>query len=180
MTTKKPTNQCDKYAISITNYVLGEKIDVPEAELAEHLKSCEKCRAEFTDWQNVYATLRTEAYHKKPEVKAKWEKFIKELVNQPASLDFSALPPPCRIGKVDETQRKALEEAKKKIFLASGKLCQFLKTNGPTPLMKLRKGTGLISDPFYETMGWLTMNEIVVPTSGKNTETIYALTNQKG
>jgi len=173
-------NKCKKYGIAITDFVLGEEMDITRKELFNHLRKCADCRADLSNWQTTYAALRTEAYHKTPEAKKRMEELWEKIKNLPASPSHSELPPLCLGVKVDETQRKALEEAKKKIFLASGKVCQFLKINGATPLMELRQGTGLINKPFYETMGWLTMNEIVVPTAGKKTETIYALTNTKG
>jgi hypothetical protein len=87
---KKKDDGCSRYGKAITNYVLGDKIDVPEAELMAHLKSCAKCRAEYSQWADFTGVLKTEAYYDKPEVKKKWQEFIHNLVNKPAPCGATA------------------------------------------------------------------------------------------
>lgn len=84
--TKAPRG-CEKYELAITNYVLGEKIQMPKGELFNHLRKCSNCQADLKDWQATYGVMRAEAYDSKPEVKARSEAFIKKLVNQPLPWD---------------------------------------------------------------------------------------------
>ena len=75
----RPSGGCKKYAQAITDYVLGEEIDVPKEELMTHLKECAKCRLEATNWQDFQNAVRVKEYHARPEVKAKWDNFLNEL-----------------------------------------------------------------------------------------------------
>jgi hypothetical protein len=83
-------NDCSRYGQAITNYVLGDKIDIPESELMEHLKTCAKCRAQYSQWADFTGVLKTEAYYDKPEVKKKWQDFIHNLVNKSAPCGATA------------------------------------------------------------------------------------------
>jgi hypothetical protein len=76
-------NNCEKYGLAITNYVLGEKMPMPKEELFDHLKTCAKCRADLADWENNYAVLQARQSDSKPEVRKQWEEFLKNL-GQPA------------------------------------------------------------------------------------------------
>lgn len=91
MKTEK-ASPCEKYELAITNYVLGEKIQMLKGELFNHLRTCPNCRADLKDWQATHSVMRAEAYDSKPEVKARSEAFIKKLVNQPLPDRQAGLP----------------------------------------------------------------------------------------
>lgn len=144
---------CKKYGLAITNYVLGEKINVTPGELFSHLLVCKKCREELFDWQNNIAVLGAEEYHNRPEVKKETESLIrklkKELTSQP------------RPGKKPINTKLEITSAAEKIY-------NCVKTNGKIALPVIRQKTGLIDYPFYEAVGSLVIKEKLILIKDKN------------
>jgi len=162
----KKKTKCKRYAQAITDYVLGEEIDMPKEELMGHLKECAQCRQEATNWQDFQNALRVKEYHARPEVKEKWDRFISELTS----------PAPACVPTDVGTGRPI--DAKGEITLAAGKIYDYLKRTGKVPRPVLREETGLRGEPFYETIGWLVMTEKVLLYEDK--QTVYvALTESE-
>lgn len=86
-------NKCDKYGIAITDYVLGEEMDITYDELFNHLRECVECRKDLANWQTTYAALRTDAYHKTPEAKKRMQELLDKIHNLPEA----PKPPICKI-----------------------------------------------------------------------------------
>lgn len=143
---------CEKYGIAITNYVLGEDLGMPPEELYNHLRNCPKCLDELTDWQETYAVMRTEAYHKTPEAKQRYEELLEKIKHLPAEQST---------------------DVKVEIDTAAGKIQKVLKTHGQTPILELRQKTGLVDYPFYEAISWLVMNDKAVYTKGQDNRPCY-------
>ena len=87
---KTKKSPCEKYELSITNYVLDEKMPIPKEELLEHLKTCASCQGDLRNWRATYAAMRAQEYDARPEVKQKNEEFISKLT--------SGQMPSCKIG----------------------------------------------------------------------------------
>ena len=151
------TNPCEKYELAITNYVLGEKIDIPQKELFDHLAQCPSCQGDLRNWRATYATMRAREYAGRPEVQQRTQAFIHKLVTSPAQGE--PLPP------VIDTERI--------VGLATGEIYNCLKKSGPLSLSLIRKNTGLEGYPFYEAMGWLNQEKKII-VRGKNDQPEYA------
>lgn len=134
---------CKKYGMAITNYVLGEKIDVPEDELFNHLRQCKQCRDEISNWQDFNAVLSTDQYHSRPEVIEKWNRFIRAMTNQPE-----------RFADVKPGEKVILDD-NKDIGKSAGMLWNMLGKYGKTPVIQLPFKAGLTFDIAYGAMGWL-------------------------
>lgn len=160
-----PAGGCKRYAQAITDYVLGEEIDVPKEELTAHLNECTQCREELTNWQDFQDMLRVKEYHNRPEVKEKWDRFIGELVSQP----IQSSTHPDRIG----TKLPPVIDTERIVGLAAGGIYDCLKKNGPIPLTRIRKNTGLEGYPFYEALGWLNREKKVI-VRGRDEQPEYA------
>ncbi len=145
--------KCKRYAQAITDYVLGEEIDMPKEELMGHLKECAKCQQEATNWQDFQNALRVKEYHARPEVKEKWDRFISELTS----------PAPA----------KAPSDARADIDSATEKIYQCLKANDKIAIPVLRKETELMDYPFYEAMGVLITNRKVIVDKDKDNRPAY-------
>ena len=131
------TNPCEKYELAITNYVIGEKIDIPQTELFEHLAKCRSCQDDLRNWRATYATMRAKEYDSRPEVKQKNEAFIKELVYQN-----------------NGTKRTPID-FKWDAGSAAGKVYNALKGNGELPIPVLVQKTGLKEYNIHQAIGWL-------------------------
>ena len=149
---RKTKNDCKKYGIAITNYVLGEDLGMTPEELYNHLRSCPQCLEELTDWQETYAVMRTEAYHKTPEAKKRYAESLEKIKAQ--------------------TGAKKSIDGEWVVGSAAGKIYQVLKTNGETAYPVIRDKSGLAGFPFYEAMGWLIGEKKVQLSEDKTT--IYA------
>jgi len=77
--TASPSGGCKKYELAITNFVLGEETKIPREELINHLRVCANCQEDLKEWRATYAVMRAKEYDSRPEVKEKWDNFLKEL-----------------------------------------------------------------------------------------------------
>ncbi|MDI6733112.1 MAG: winged helix-turn-helix domain-containing protein [Planctomycetota bacterium] len=139
----KNKKECKKYGMAITNYVLGEKIDVPEKELLEHLRGCKQCRDEIMNWQDFNAVLSTEQYHSRPEVIEKWNRFIGAITEHP---EYFA---PVKPGE------KVILDNEKDIGKSAGLIWNLLGKEGKVPVIQIPFKAGLPLDIAYGAMGWL-------------------------
>lgn len=145
---------CEKYELAITNYVIGEKIDIPQTELFEHLAKCRSCQDDLRNWRATYATMRAKEYDSRPEVKQKNEAFIKKLVYE-----------------TKETKRTPID-AKWEIGSAAGKIYNLLKANGEMPIPVICQKTGLKEYHIQQAIGWLAGQEKILLT--RDDKTAYA------
>lgn len=80
MAKKKNNNDpCEKFGIAITDYILGEEMDITPAELFNHVANCEHCRKDLLNWRNTYAEMNNQAYLKRPEVQEKYQKMLESI-----------------------------------------------------------------------------------------------------
>ena len=134
-------NKCQKYEKAITHFVIGEEMGMTKEELFEHLKVCKPCRQELTQWQDTYQVMRTEAFARTPEGKAKMQK---DLTGLKEMMKRQPLPPQVKdtitIQKIDE---------------GAGKVWQTLGKYGPVELPELPEKANL--DPYLALLstGWL-------------------------
>jgi hypothetical protein len=155
-----PAGGCKRYAQAITDYVLGEEIDVPKEELMAHLKECAPCRQEATNWQDFQNALRVKEYHARPEVKEKWDKFIRELTAQPVpAVDFVPQGKPLNVAEV--------------VGSPAGKVWQALASNGVIKMEDLPKKTGLTPELAWGAMGWLAHENKLCITKHKDHYDLY-------
>jgi len=160
-------NPCQKYGIAITDYVLGEPMDISYEELLNHLKECAACRKDFADWRSTYAALKTEAYHKTPEAKKRYAELLEKIKNLPASPAGGPAAPKDK--PIDD--ELVLGSAAEKVYNA-------LKGNGKIAYPVLREKAGLKGEPFYEASGWLAKEKKIRRT--RDEQTVYvALTESE-
>jgi anti-sigma factor RsiW len=132
-------NKCEPYGLAITDYVLGEKMDISQAELVKHLRACARCREDLKEWQATYTVMRAKEYDDRPEVKARYEALIKELTRRP--VDFVPQGVPLNMAH--------------EIGSPAGKVWQALASNGVIRMEELPQKTGLEPALAWGAMGWL-------------------------
>ena len=149
---RKKKENCEKYGLAITDYVLGEDMDISKAELVNHLKSCSNCREDLQDWENTYAALRTKEHCSRPEIKAKMDAFIKEVTSHPVT-------------------GKEYIDLKTEIGTAAGRIWDYLAKTGETRIKDLYKKTKLPDYIVHEAIGWLAKEEKL--TKSRDKQDIY-------
>jgi hypothetical protein len=160
---KKVADKCEKYGIAITNYVLGEDLRMPQEELMTHLRQCKKCLDELISWQDTYATLRTEAYHAKPENQAKMTKMFEDLKKQVFGTDTR-----CRAG-VGEV----VYNTEWKIGGAAGAVYQYLEKSGKSTTLDIFKNTKLNLADLDRAIGWLAKENKICLSESEQTTYAY-------
>jgi len=145
-------NNCKRYGQAITDYVLGEEIDCPKEELMSHLKACAKCRAELTNWQDFQNALRVKEHHSRPEVKEKWDRFIRELVSPSQPAESGRAP----------AEHRGILNIEEKVGAPAGILYQALARNGEVKIEHLPQITELPPPKAYSAFGWLACQKKVV------------------
>jgi hypothetical protein len=135
-------NHCEKYELAITNYVMGEKIDMPQQALFDHLAQCPSCQGDLRNWKATYATLCAREYDARPEVQQRTKAFIKELVRHRPTSDR----PDITRGELN------LDE---KVGEPAGILWQTLAQNGEVNILDLPQVSKLEPPKAYSAFGWL-------------------------
>jgi len=147
--TDSTLKDCEKYELAITNFVLGEKMNIPEAELFNHLAKCKSCQGDFRNWRVTHAMMCAKEYDSRPEIKEKNEAFIKNLVyGEPAKAGKPVSSQSLPGNRIPINAKWEIKSAAERIYLC-------LKENGKTPIPVLRKKTELFDFPFYEALGAL-------------------------
>ncbi|MFH1226733.1 MAG: winged helix-turn-helix domain-containing protein [Planctomycetota bacterium] len=141
---------CEKYELAITNYVLGEQMNISDDELFNHLRQCKKCREHLYDWQNTYAAMRTKEYFSRPETKKKMADMIENVKKE--VLSATSIP----------TNKKKLVDVKWEIGSAAGKIYNILKESGELPIPALVAKTGLKEYHVQQAVGWLAGQEKIL------------------
>jgi anti-sigma factor RsiW len=154
-----PSDGCKRYAQAITDYVLGEETDVPKEELMTHIKQCAKCHKELSNWQDFHDMLRVKEYHSRPEVKEKWDRFIRELT-APAP---ACVPTDVGTGRPDRPAAATGElNLDEKVGTPAGILWQALAKNGAVNILDLPQVSQLEPPKAYSAFGWLAHEKKVV------------------
>ncbi len=168
-------NKCKRYAQAITDYVLGEEIDVPKEELTAHLNECTQCRKELTNWQDFQDMLRVKEYHSRPEVKEKWDSFIKELVASGAERspdERRGQPIPAEVKPI----RGAMLDHEAETGTLAGTVWRCLAKYGEVSEADLPQKAKLHPLKAHEGLGWLMHQKKVYKTKDK--QTIYLYLNE--
>lgn len=139
---------CEKYGIAITNYVTGEKLNVPETELFEHLRTCADCRADLKNWKATYALMRAKTHDAKPESKQRLEELLAKA--NPKTL-------PCQMLKTGQVV--SLKEA---VGTPSGIVWNCIAKHGVVKLSDLPELTKLDAATAYGGYGWLAHQEKLI------------------
>ena len=149
----KERSGCEKYELAITNYVIGEKIDVPQDELFRHLAGCRSCQNDLRNWRATYATMRAQEYDSRPDVKQKSQAFIKELASRPT---------PCAF-----TEDEKVFDVKDVVGHLAGQVWDYLAEHGKTSDEELSKQlkTGLLR--IHNAIGWLGRENTIIQSELK-------------
>jgi len=81
---KTPTGQdCKKYEMAITDYVLDQEMSMSKEELFGHLATCEKCQKYAREMRATASVLKAQEYDSRPESKKHFEEFMAKLHQSP-------------------------------------------------------------------------------------------------
>jgi len=149
-------NPCQKYGIAITDYVLSEPMDISFEELLNHLKECAACRKDLADWKSTYAALRTEAYHKTPEAKRRYQELLEKIKTLPVSPSHPPSP-------------RTTIDTRWEIGSVAGKIYNILKENGEMPIPLLIQKSGLKEYHVQQGIGWLAGQEKILMSRDEHT-----------
>jgi len=133
--------KCEKYGLAITNFVLGEDMGMTKEELFEHLKGCKECRKDLTTWQDTYTVMRTEAFSKSPEGKAKMHQDLTKLKER---MRRESLPPQIKDTITVE-----------KVGWVAGDLVKVIGMHGPVSLPDLAEKANIDPSLALLSAGWL-------------------------
>jgi len=170
-------NPCTKYELAITNYVLGEKIDIPQKELFDHLAKCPSCQGDLRNWRATYATMRAKEYDARPEVQQRTQAFIHKLVTSEAQRS-----PDERRGQPIPAEVKPLPggeilDRKAKIEQTAGMVWGYLAKNGWVKVKdltrNLRQTDKIDPDETKFAVGWLFRENKVYYTKKKRADYVY-------
>ncbi len=168
------TNPCEKYELAITNYVLGEKIDIPQQELFNHLAQCPSCQGDLRNWRATYATMRAKEYDAKPEVKQRTKAFIHELVTSKPIPAEARLPKSQRdVGQVKPLPDEVILDPEENIGYFAGVVWHHLARNGRVKEGELRRKVKLPVKTFDRAIGWLAGEKKIHQTRVKQTAYVY-------
>lgn len=174
MTNRKKNNECKKYGLAITDYVLGEDMDISRDELFNHLRTCEKCRRDIFDWQDTYAVMRTEAHFAKPETKKKYAELLEKIKNLPAAPSVSADRQADRpVGQVKPIRGEVILDPEEHIGHFAGVIWHHLARNGRVKEGELKRKVKLPVKTFDRAIGWLAGEKKIHQTRVKRTNYVY-------
>ncbi len=163
-TVKTKKSPCEKYELAITNYVIGEKIDVPQDELFRHLAKCQSCQDDLRNWRATYGTMRAREYDSRPDVKQKSEAFIKELVNRPTPCTF--------------TEDEKIFDVKDVVGHLAGEIWRYLAEHGKTSDEELSKQLKAGLFRIHNAIGWLGRENQIIQSELKGI-TFVCLTKEQ-
>ena len=153
-------NKCEKYGLAITDYILGEEMDMPKEELFNHLASCESCRKDLENWRETYSVMRNKTYMEKPETKQKYQEML-------ARIKTSS----CDTGK--QLTNGVDININKEYGWHAGILWSHLGENGPTKVEEIPAKIKLDTDKARVVTGWLMGEKKVCMKQVKQDKYIY-------
>ena len=155
---------CKDYEIDLMHKASGEVQYIKDKKgLEQHLKGCPVCQKTLKGFLEVdtFAAVTREPSKgfqaRIADLRQRSEKSAQCMPNQASSQ--ANLPPQIDTETI--------------VGLAAGQIYEYLKTNGPSHILVLRKHTGLLNYPFYEAMGWLDREKKVI-VRGKPNQPEYA------
>ena len=157
-------DKCEKYGIAITNYALGEDLGMPQEELFAHLRECKQCLNELVDWQDTYATMRTEAYDAKPENKEKMAKMFENLKKQVFGVEASC---------ATTIKGENVLNMEWEIGNAAGKIYRYVEKNGKSNTIDITRNTDLNLKKVDWAIGWLAREKKICVSYADNLTYVY-------
>jgi hypothetical protein len=173
MAKKKNEDPCAKYGIAITDYILGEQMDIPQAELFNHVANCANCRKDMLNWRNTYSAMRNEAYLKKPEVQEKYKQML-ESIKRGKSADSPALmrgESSCTTAPLPENEK--LIDTEWEIGHYAGELHKLLGQTGKVAVDQIIRQTEFDRILVERLIGWLAAERKICITTDNKAEYIY-------
>jgi len=172
--TKKSTDtalrECEKYELAITNFVLGEKMNIPEADLFNHLAQCKSCQGDLRNWRATHAMLCAKEYDSRPEIKQKNEAFIKNLVYSTSTKTEKPVSNQSLPGN------RVLIDIKNEVKQDVKTVYSILKTHGELPLPSIVEKANLKEYRVRNAICCMGLNDMVLLS--KDDKTAYARLTQ--
>ncbi len=153
-------DKCEKYGLAITDYILGEEMDISREDLFNHIASCEKCQKDLENWRETYAAMRNKAYMEKPETKQKYQEML-ERIKSPKCNPGNQLPSGTDI------------DINKEYGWHAGILWRHLAENGPTKEEEIPVKIQADKDKAKIVTGWLMGEKKVCLRQVKGEKYIY-------
>ena len=166
----KSKNQCEKYGLAITDYVLGEEMDISREELFNHIATCENCQKDLANWRNDYAALRNKAYFEKPETKKKYQEMLNRVKSSPARPE-SIRDSQCGLG--DKLPDGIDVNINLEYGWYAGTLWHHLGEYGPVRLEDIPEKINADMDKVKYVTGWLMGEKKVCMKQAKDSLYIY-------
>ncbi len=160
MANKPIKDPCEEYGLAITNFVIGEKMNMTKEKLFEHLRQCPKCQDDLRNWKATHAAMKATAMDSSPAGQARKQtdfSKVKEAINA-----HYAQPMPDAVS-VD------------KIGNAAGDMWHCIGANGPMPITVLPEKCNLDSWTATVTFGWL-LGEKKINVDDKKRPNVVSLT----
>lgn len=192
MRKNKTKNQCEKYELAITNYVLGEAMGMTKEALFEHLKTCKNCRRDLTEWRDTYSVMKTEAYYQTPQGQAKMKRSFEDVKRQVAVATpaETRLPKPTRLPKrtrltarqgggqegvvqVKPIPGEVILDPEEHIGHFAGVVWHHLARNGRVKEGELKRKVKLPARAFDRAIGWLAHEKKIHQARVKRTNYVY-------
>lgn len=175
MRKNKTKNQCEKYELAITNYVLGEAMGMTKEALFEHLKTCKNCRRDLTEWRDTYSVMKTEAYYQTPQGQAKMKRSFEDVKRQVAAATpaETRLPKPKGVVQVKPIPGEVILDPEEHIGHFAGVVWHHLALNGRVKEGELKRKVKLSARAFDRAIGWLAHEKKIHQARVKRTNYVY-------
>ncbi|MFA5795163.1 MAG: winged helix-turn-helix domain-containing protein [Candidatus Brocadiia bacterium] len=154
-------SKCEKYGMAITDYILGEQMDMPESELFSHVANCDNCRKDLVNWRNTYAAMKNKAYLEKPEVQQKYRHML-ESIKQGKACPEANLP-----------KDEKLIDIQWEIGHPAGTIWNHLAKHGKMTMEELVGKSSLKPIIFERAIGWLAKENKICMTQAKDAVYVY-------
>ena len=155
------SHDCEKYGIAITDYILGEEMDITPAELFKHVANCAHCHKDLINWRDTYAAMSNQAYLEKPEVKQKYQQML-ESIKRGKACSTVGLP-----------QGEKLIDIQWEIGHPAGTIWNLLGKYGKMKLDELAKQSNLNPVIFERAIGWLANENKICMSEAKGATYVY-------
>lgn len=160
---KAVTGPCEKYGLAITDYVLGEQMDITPEELFNHLRACTSCLDDLLEWKDTYAAMRTEAYHAKPETQEKMKRMVENLKQQ-----VFGTPSVYAQAKGETVLNTDWE-----IGNVAGDIYRYVGKKGKTDTIEISRNTKLPLVKIDRALGWLAREKKVCLSEANRLTYVY-------
>ena len=168
MKTKNVKNPCEKYELAMTDYVLGEEMEISREELFNHLRKCQKCRNYLEDWQDIHTVMQMETYYNTPEGKQKMKAGLEDLRKRLAQPN--AVPV--------HIQKTGIVNTEYEIGTVSGFIWSHLGEIGKVRVDDIVRTSNIPTKIVDRAIGWLAKEKKVCLERDEKAEYVY-LTNKE-